>query len=273
MSQRGPGLFNRLRKFVDSTITPESQVASRERALRIVKKLSGPRSLPTFRGMADLATCLRRVGRPEEALTIGQDALQSGREQRFKAEVVAVGELQVGLALVALDRWPEAEEHFAQSFDGYERSADAAYAAIALVWLGAAKRHTGELGEATDLLRDALVRMRGVFGEDSRQSVDATEYLAGALQKAGQLQEAEHHARRAVELRIKTVGPDHPDTLEAVEGLCMCMLQQGNFAEAKVLAGGLVRRRKSTFGEDHKKTRIAQRLLEWADREETPPGL
>ena len=243
---------------------------SRERSLRWAERTRGPGSLPAFRAMSSLGECLRKAGRPEDALAVQQRALGVARERRFSDENHASAEFQVGATLAELGRWAEAETHFVVALGCYDAARDAKSSFHALAWLAAAKRRTGEIDAAVNLTRDAYVRVCSLFGQDTIEAADIMENLSDALRIAGAVDEAEYFARLVGDIRARRLGADHPETLDAVEVLGVLLMKRGDFAAARVVATSLEARRRSRLGDDHEDTKKAANLLAWAKRVNRP---
>jgi tetratricopeptide (TPR) repeat protein len=91
----------------------------------------------------------------------------------------------------------------------------------------------GELKEAEGLLRQAIPRLRELYGAASHEASEPLALLAGTLAREGELDEAETFSRQVLAIRTKLFGPHHPQVGASLDNLALVLRDKGSLAEAE----------------------------------------
>ena len=110
-----------------------------------------------------------------------------------------------------------------------------------------AERH---LVRAWDLYRDKL-------GNDSAESLAATNRLARLYIDQGKLVEVDKLLTGALSSGEKTLGLDHPDVLESMTIAALLHHNRGQYHEAEILLTSVLARRRRLLGDSHRDTLMA----------------
>jgi tetratricopeptide (TPR) repeat protein len=90
-----------------------------------------------------------------------------------------------------------------------------------------------ELKEAEDLLRDAIPKVRELYGAESPWMAERLALLAGTLAREGVLNEAETFSRQALAIRRNCMGARHSEVAASLDNLAVVLRDNGRLAEAE----------------------------------------
>ncbi|MEM7205033.1 MAG: tetratricopeptide repeat protein [Planctomycetota bacterium] len=115
---------------------------------------------------------------------------------------------------------------------GEEFGDEPALAATLRLHLAAGYRALGDDAAARDHLEQSLAVRQSLFGNQSREAMEAAHQLGAALDELGDFPQAEEHLRAVVRWREQELGSQHPETLDACTALGAVRLSQGAADEA-----------------------------------------
>jgi len=215
---------------------PESE-ASLRAALAMYRKLYGGDSHPDIGvTLNDLALVLKSRGRLSDAEALFRESLELTKKM-FGPE-----HTNVGLCLYNLAGLAELQNRLADA-ESLGRSAltiarspgkDEWFLALILNGLGGTLRAEGKLEEARQLLSEALVLRRKVFGSDHLGVADSLANLAYTLELLGRAAEAEPLCRECLAIRERKF-PEHWQVFQARSLLGASLTAQRKYAEAEPL--------------------------------------
>jgi tetratricopeptide (TPR) repeat protein len=177
-----------------------------------------------------------------------------------EAEIIELCKL--GAAELGKDNTQRAQRHFTRALDTYLGSeglyirelADGLYIpelADGLRQLGSQYLAAGELGEAENVLREAVdVGERGLGSNDLRIA-DALEGLGDALTAAGKAQEALEAITRALALKKEAMGERHRSVADLEDKLGALLAGVGRLEESRVYFMQSLAARRDICGPDH----------------------
>lgn len=181
----------------------EAEASFRE-ALQLHRKHDGPDHADTLAVQGDLVSALLQGGKPEEAEALIAQAMQRMNQPGANVDLDARCSIANTLAQLRMQQ--------------------------------------GRLGEAEQLMRDALQQYSAAHGNDHPGSLAVMSNLAMLLQQQGRLAEATELLRRTSELSEKVNGPDHPSTAVAENNLALTLDAAGQFDEAEKVYLRIIRR-------------------------------
>jgi tetratricopeptide (TPR) repeat protein len=207
-----------------------------------------------------LAAALYELGRLEEALGHGPEALAAFDEARLAAETAGNDRLKAELAIsianvaaVVLDRDEAAR---------MDREAEAIVARLgsppALSWLladGKAKRAYGVADYATARteFERALAIARSVFPAESYEIANLLNAIAVCTFSLGEPDRARELHEQVRAMRVAVLGPDHPALAETLQNLGNCHLMSGDSDEALTLYRDAIAILERSLGADHQR--------------------
>lgn len=112
----------------------------------------------------------------------------------------------------------------------------------------------GRYESSNMVLRKAVNLRKGIFGEDSPETLTSMDHLAELLFIQGKYPEAEEMLRLVVSNREKALGKDDPDTLHSSNNLARVLLNMGKYEEAVQISRQVFNSHERTLGEHHKDT-------------------
>jgi eukaryotic-like serine/threonine-protein kinase len=180
------GDLNRTRQFVEAESIFRRIVAQNE-------KLHGRQNVNMLRPLVYLGNVLIATGRPREALTLAEEALQ-------------IAEKTVGR--------------------------DSTYAALVLSNVGAAKAELGDLVGAAAHFRESLMLMKKYMRPIDNAVAEQQLQLGRTLSRMGEANEAMLHLQGAYDIYKKVLGDTHRLTLSVVAELARAAILQDKLADA-----------------------------------------
>jgi tetratricopeptide (TPR) repeat protein len=158
----------------------------------------------------NLAEVQRRAGRPREALTQLQHALELV-STLDSPRMEAILRHSMGQTYQALDSFAEAREEFEQALALRRRTGDRRGEANALLEIGALHLSAGRLDDAVGALREALELSRLLGNEHLEATV--LNRMGDALLRAGDLTAAASALQRSLKLRERIPDPHEEEHL------------------------------------------------------------
>jgi tetratricopeptide (TPR) repeat protein len=154
----------------------------------------------------------------------------------------------LGVILVALARYNEAEPHLQAAF---QHAHDDRERALASNSLGLLYYHTNRLAEAEPLFRRALAIDEQAYGANHPTVAIRINNLAQLLQTTNQLAAAEPLMRRALVITEQTYGANHPRVATALNNLALLLKATNRLAEAEPLMRRALVIDEQTYGPKH----------------------
>jgi len=159
----------------------------------------------------------------------------------------------LGLFLVGMACWPEAEELYRRALEIDEASLGPVHHLVAteLNNLAELLRATNRLSEAEPLFRRALRIDEASFGPDHPQVAINLNNLALLLQATNRLAEAEPLYRQALKIDEASLGPDHPTVAIDLNNLGGLLHATNWLVEAEALFRRALKIGEASLGRDH----------------------
>ncbi|MGN9846932.1 FxSxx-COOH system tetratricopeptide repeat protein, partial [Nonomuraea sp. H19] len=205
------------------------------RALLIVEAELGPDHPTVSNYLGNLASCLRALGRPAEAVPLEQRALviiETAHGAEHPEFAMSLGNLAESFR--ALGRLAEAVPLFKRALAIVEAALgpDHLTVAIYLGNLASCFRSLGRPAEAVPLQQQMLAIFEAVLGPDHPSVAIALGNLAGSYNDLGRHAEEISLKQRALAIFEAVLGPDHPTVAIALENLAGSFSALGRPAEA-----------------------------------------
>lgn len=219
--------------------------------------LDAPDPRGSLRARVALASSLRKLGRYEQALELGEGALEEAR-RRLGPDDPDTQAAAAGLAslYLRLGRRGEARRLLEEALERARRTLGARHPETLDLagGLALALAHEGPGRRARALFEEVLEGRRATLGERHRATLTALSNLAGHHQASGRPDLAEPLLRQVLEIQGVLLGPDHVDTLVAAQNLGALLRDAGRLGEAAALLEPIHGRLARTFGADHPDT-------------------
>jgi tetratricopeptide (TPR) repeat protein len=241
----------------------EAEKAFRE-ALAINRKAVGEEHANTAESYNNIALCLKRQGKQDDALPLLQKALAIrrkvlGDEHPITAQshnnlascLNDLGKLDDAMRLyrkaLAINRKARGEEHpdTARSYNN----------------LGHCLRSQGKDADALPLYRKALAIWRTALGEDHPDTALSYTNVASCLDALGRHTDALPLAQKALAISRRVLAEEHPNTAAACNNLASCLDNLGRHADALPLHHKSLAIHRRVLGEDHSSTATSYRNL------------
>lgn len=240
----GLGLYSRAREILEG-------------AVRIQRRILGPRNAETLRSMSLLATALTFGGRPAEAEKLARETLDAQRRtlgSEHPDSLRSMGALALSLKVGG---------HLAEAAKLYEDTLNLSRRII-----GPESRETlrimGNLAntlvaeanysDAEKLYREILEISRRVEGADHPDTMHAMGGLASVMANEGHYADAERQTREVLAIEGRVLGPEHPETLLMMSNLALDVMHEGRYAEAGKLFAENVATLRRVLGPEHPQT-------------------
>jgi tetratricopeptide (TPR) repeat protein len=186
--------------------------------------------------LLDLCDVRRRLGRVEEAETLGREALEQMRAMHPEPHHdVASASGRLALILKARVKWAGAESLFtaALAIDREIMGPEHPWVAMHLGNLAGVWSEQGRLEEAERGLRECLALLKSSLGPDHGEVTSAMGSLATVLQQRGALEEAIHLRREVLAIDRRLYGETHNDVATALNNLGSTCRLMKRYAEAE----------------------------------------
>ncbi len=191
----------------------EQAVADHTLALELLERDEPGRELERAGLAAALAETYRTMGKPADALPMGQAAVESyaasvGEAHPYYANAMSL----VGAMQLELGDFAAAQTSFERSIAIGEAAlgVDSPRVAQTLANLGAVYAHTGRVPEAIQLMTRALAAMKKQGGAPDAMQVMLVSNLAANYWTSGEKQRARDMQAEAIELARTVAGTDNP---------------------------------------------------------------
>ncbi|WP_271299062.1 CHAT domain-containing tetratricopeptide repeat protein [Sphingomonas sp. CV7422] len=211
------------------------------------------KTVPTDRYLAatlnDLAAVLYRAGKPQEAASTSQRALELSR--RFfgeESEPTATAYVNAAAALVELGRNEEALDWLDNAREIRRKVAPKGRYELSVIdnATGMVYQNLGRPEEAKAFLFAAFRTRKEILGDYDPATATTADNLGLVLDDLGDLQTAYQLHLAALRVRTARLGPTHPDTLISLGNLARTVSRQGKTPEAERLYRQLVAAQRSS---------------------------
>jgi serine/threonine-protein kinase len=189
---------------------PDAETVVRE-ALVIHRKTSGGQEAVAY-DLNNLASVLRRSGRPAEAKAVYRDALS-----------------------VARSVFGPAHPQLARTINN----------------LAVVLRDEGDVAGAEPLMREALAMSRKLYGTEHPDIALQLSNLAALVGARGDADEWVAMARQSLEMRRRLLGPDHEQVAMSLDNLGRALAQKRDFTAARPLYEEALRIQRTVYGDEH----------------------
>ncbi len=190
-----------------------------------------------------LGSSYQARGNAAAAEPLQREALEIRRRTRAPSADIAVTLNNLGMSLLDLKRYPEAESRLNEALGIYRQSAGEVQQGVAacLNNLAILHRRTGDLAGAVACYREALAVRLKLHGESNPSVALVMANLGSALSDQGKLEEAEALARRSLEIRRKLLPEGHLHIGHSEALLGRVLLDRGDARQAEPLLQDAVR--------------------------------
>jgi tetratricopeptide (TPR) repeat protein len=200
------------------------------------------------------ATCLRLMGRFDEALNLAKTTLNQAEVELGPEHPATIGIIDnLAVLLSDTNRLSEAEKLYRQALAIHEKSLGPNHPDVAasLNNLAILLKETNRQVEAEPLFRRALAINEKSLGSDHPVFATSLNSLALLLAATSREAEAEPLLRRALTLWEKSLGPDHPNVAASVTNLANLLAATKRQAEAEPLLRRALAIKEKSLGSDH----------------------
>ncbi len=186
----------------------------------------------------------------------------SGKFEK-QPEIEAAIRLTIGVALISLGLYSEAQPHLERAVEIRRRVLGSEYrdTIIAQYRLAEAQIEQRKLVEAERVLRQTLDVARRVLGREDRDTLEVWYRLSEVAFYQGKYVECENLSRQLLDIALRAYGPDHPRTLDFQGSLAVAIKMQGKFAEAEALYHKSLESQRRVLGSEHPITLTTQSNL------------
>ena len=120
---------------------------------------------------------------------------------------------------------------------------------------------SGDLAESERLLREALVILPGLVGDEHLDVAWITRRLAATLAARGEDDEAYRLFHEALDMIRRTLGDNHHEVANTIDAMSSFLITRGHMDEAERLLREGIAIRSAIFGEDYAQTRYLAGVL------------
>lgn len=234
-------------------MTREAEAIYRRMQERCIKDF-GMSDRKTLIALENLANCLNRQGRHEEAMEMQQVAILGRRKLHPEndREILQV-ENNLATTYLSQERWREAEEILTRILPMLKQTLGIRdpNTTGAMINLANAYGQQGRHQEAVEIHREALEIRRQVCGNDHPDTLLEMTNLANSYIRLNRLDEAQKLEEEALEMMKNTNGMDNPMTLRTMSNLAETYSVQGKHTEALALGEQALEGRKRVLGRRH----------------------
>jgi CHAT domain-containing protein/tetratricopeptide (TPR) repeat protein len=202
----------------------------------------------------DRALQLHRLGKPDQALPLAQEALEIRKQVLGDAHLDYAQCLNcVGVLYRYMGDYAHAEPLLRQASAVSKRVLGDRHPEYAntLNNLGSLHARMGDYAKAELLYREALAIAKQALGDTHPDSAPFLDNLASLYSDMGDYTKAEPLYRQALEVRRQALGDTHPDYVNTLNNLGLLYERMGDYAHAEPLLRQALETRKQALGVEH----------------------